>query len=211
MTAASPMQDSMHRHTIPADSPERVRWTDVFNRMSASSEIDSQWRAWEVARIQIPFDHLGVIEKYPTSIDQIIALDTQGNPIYNYGPQNGAHATRYSVLHPSQGVGSLEWMWRITVTSEGYNAPYLDRLVASLASLGHDIVEPWQHQSNGSELQWAHEQQIVVPSASLVRMFVCFRGPTSRFAVVAGGRLVGFTQQGGHKSAAVVSANTRSG
>lgn len=211
MTAESRVQDGMHRYTIPADDPERVRWTDSFNKVSVSSAIDANWRAWEVSRVHVPFNHVGVLEKYPTSIDQVIALDTQGNPIYSFGPQNGAHATRYSVLHPTQGVGSLEWMWRITVTSEGHNAPYLERLVASLANLGRDVVEPWQHQSNGSELNWAHEQQVIVPSASVVRMFVCFRGPVDRFAIVAGGRLSGYVQQGGHEAAAANSATRRTG
>lgn len=212
ISAASSEQDAWHRHGYAAESPERIRWTEAFTRVEiAAASIDTRWRAWEVARLAIPFNSVGILEKYPTSIDSIVALDVNGNPIFSFGPQNGAQATRYSVLHPTPGVGSLEWMWRITIMSEGHNAPNIARAVGFLGELGRDVVEPWQHQSNGSDLSWADEQQIVLPSASIVRMFVLFRGPANRFAVVAGGRMTGFIQQSGHIGAAMRSVQLRSG
>lgn len=209
---ADPRQDNDNAYANPAAAPERIQWFDAFDRVRIEAdEIDTLWRSWEVARFVVPTNAMASIDKHPTSIDSVVALNDVGNPIFAYGPQNGRLATVESLLHPTPGVGSLEWRWHLTAINQGYSSDTPAALVGSLASLGRDLVEPWRHQSNGADVVWAARQQILVGASSLVRLFIQLRGPTDRFTVQAGARLSGYVQQGGHLGAALLDATRRTG
>jgi hypothetical protein len=204
--------DELSVYSNPAASAEAVRWFDKFNHIElAGDEIDGIWRAWELARFVTDVNGVGILEKMPTSIDSVVALDAGGGPIFAYGPQNGALATRKSLLHPTPGVGSLEWRFRLTGINMGPNSDTPTRLAGSTAYLGTDLVEPWSHLSNGSDVVWSGRQQIVVGAVTLVRLFIQLRGPADRFTVQCGARLSGYLQSAGHLGVALFDATRRTG
>lgn len=212
LEADDTIQERQSIYANPGNDPERIQWFDAFNRIELSaSDITPTWRAWEIARFVIPSNFVGSIDKMPTSIDSVIALDGDGNPLYSYGPQNGQRATVESLLHPTPGVGRLEWRFRLTLINQGPTSDTPNRLAGSAAPLGLDIVEPWKHLSNGSDVVWAARQQIVCRAAALVRYFVEFRGPALRFTLQAGARLSGYVQSAGHMKSALLDVTRRTG
>jgi hypothetical protein len=183
---------------------------DRFGRVVISgAQIDSQWRAWELTRLSVPMGCAAILEKLPTSIDEIWALDDDGADLYSYGPQNSL-ATRTGLRHPDPTVGALEWQFAVTTTSEGWAEGQIARLSGSPFLPGSHLCEPWSDLRNGSAADYAGQQQIVCPSGSLVRIWVLFRAPQNRYRVQVGARISGYWQAAGKSGPAHLAVVNRS-
>ncbi len=193
----------------PGFAADAVDWQASFGAVDAAAAIRPYWQTWELSRVVVPSSSLGVIEQVATSIDSIEALDEDGFAIYSYGPQNGQRPTLGSVLHPTPGVGRLEWQFRVTLVNMGPNSQTPLPIVAGPEQQGRDLVDPFGNCSQGSDLVWGGQQQRVIASEALVRLFVMLRGPTGRFRARIGGRLAGFTQSAGDTARALANATRR--
>jgi hypothetical protein len=203
------------KHRDPALSGEAVDWAESFGLLTGGGAgqiaypIAPYWQVWEMARMVVPVGALGTLEKVVTAIDSVEALDDDGSVLFAYGPQNGARSTLDGLLHPTPGIGMLKWAFRVTNINMGPNSDTPLRVLNGRGPQGRDVLDPWSHLSNGSDITWAAEMQRTIQSASLIRVFAMLMGPRDRFRVRIGARLTGYTQSGGPMGRALCNATGR--
>lgn len=212
------LRDAATRHD-PALAAETIDWSDAFSSLTIGGymggfsprphAIIPTFKVWELARLIVPVNSLGVVEKVITAIDAVDALDENGDLLFAYGPQNGHKSTLEGLEHPDPAVQRLDWAWRVAINNMGPNSQTPPQTLNGTGPQGRELLDPWSHLGNGSDLNWADGMQRTIQAASIVRVFVLLRGAHSRWRVKAGARLVGFTQSAGQMSSAIASAMRR--
>lgn len=217
ISPASTELDDRNRYDSPYTAAETIRMVDVQRCIDIdAADIVPGGVAFELGRMYVPEGHIGVLEQIPTMLDQVVALDGGGTPIFDFGSLNGERLCRNELVHPDPLVTEpLTWQFSLLWTDwsdfpgsplapAAYSGP-----VAPSAVQGVAIVRPWSDARNGSQNRWAQDQQYFAPAGSVARYWVTFRGPTERFAVRVGARMQGFVQSGGRYGAALQNALSR--
>lgn len=217
ITPQSRELDDRNQYTTPYSAAEVIRMVDIQRCVDIDpSAVVPTGVSYELVRLVVPEGQVGVLEQIPTMLDQVVALDAGGVPIFDFGSLNGERLCRQQLDHPDPIVTEpLTWKWTLLWTDASdipgaaqqptpYSGP-----VAPSAVQGVTIGRPWTDARMGSQNRWAQDQQYLCPAGSVARYWVTFQGPTNRFGIRVGARLQGFTQNGGRHGAALQNVLTR--
>lgn len=217
INASSNDLDFRDQYAQPFAANEIIRKFDTQRCISIDPvNIVPPGVAYELVHWAIPTGAVGFIEQLPT-IFEVTALDANGIPIFTYGELNGENLCIDELVHPDPAVLiPLKWQFRLVYTdspssdSPARNAPlnYRSAISADLIG-GQNIIPPYSDLRYGHRSDWGKSEQYAFPSSSVIRYWVVFYGPTERFRVRIGGRLSGFWQLAGRRSAALDSVITR--
>lgn len=205
--------DDWEQYGDPTSSVERVRRFDKLHCTDIDpAAINPVGVAFELVRQRVDAVTIGVVQRIITTWS-VTALDDAGDPLFAYG-QNGLDMCVGRLLHPTAGVGSLTWDFRMVRRPKAWAsgaplAPYAGPVSPS-AIVGDDLVEPWTDLRYGSAATWGDDQYVLAPPDSEISLWLTVRGPTDRFLVErCGARLAGFTQRAGRRGAALCSVTNR--
>jgi len=208
-----PSTDDYEQFQNPLASGEIVRRFDRLHCVDVDeADIVPGGTAFELVRFDVDHNTIGVLQRIVTTW-RVTALDDVGTPLFVFD-DNGQEACVDELVHPTAGVGSLTWTFRLTRTPKSwsgapptvaYRGPADPGAIA-----GTDTIEPWGDLRYGGAEYWGTEQYVLVEPGSTVTLWAVVSGATDRFRIDRfGARLAGYTQRCGRRGAALCSATNR--
>lgn len=209
--------DESDQYSNPSAASEAVQQFDIQRCVTVDpSDITLDGVLFEVLHWQVPSSSVGIVERLPTIFKSVTSLDAAGVEIFTHGNLNGLRPCVDSVPHSDALIASLQWRYFLTWTDRGSLQPVTVagtlgyRGPVGLGQLaGNNVLPPWNDLRYGHNANQGSYEQWIFPPGCLVRYWVQVFGPTDRFKVSLGARLVGFTQSCGRKGAALQSVLRR--
>lgn len=202
----------------PAAASEAIQQFDVQRCVAIDpSDITPDGVLFELVHWQIPASTVAIVERLPTILAEVTSLDAAGVEIFTHGNLNGLRPCVDSVPHSDALIASLRWKFYLTWTDRGSLQPVTTAgtlgyrgPVAPSQLAGNNVIPPWTDLRYGHNgIQSVVPSQWIFPPGCLIRYWVLVTGPTDRFKVRIGARLVGFNQSCGRKGAALQSVLRR--
>jgi hypothetical protein len=187
----------------PAGASEAVRWAEDTGPVVLPQFNDTEL-AWELARVTIPARGLGVLEQVAT----YLRVEAPGVS-FRTQPNTDPFTSQPFVDNDGN---TLAVRWRLVAPSLD-NRPRAAGIPGYAVPAGPDVSMPveWSDFRFAWGSRYTGDLRALVPGGSRqIRLFALVRitGP-GQWAVTVGGRLAGFTQQGGTRKAALTAALAR--
>ena len=207
-----------HRLTLPADSPERIRYFDELRCIDIDpGDIQESGTAFELVRVHLQKFGTGIVERLATVWDDVTALDEDGDPIFSFGPFLGTRPCRFPLVHPDPAAGELAVEFRLLVTevpdfadTQSVGLPaYVGPASPFAIPADDNLRTPWRDNRQGYVVRWADLLQYVTGLHSLARMWVILSGQPDRWRIRMGGRLSGYWNSAGPMGVALDQATRR--
>lgn len=209
--------DGSDQYANPAAASEVIQQWDIQRCVSvASSAITPDGVLFELLHWQVPAASVAIVERLPTILKEVTSLDGAGVPIFTHGSLNGSRPCVDSVPHANALIAPLQWRYFFTWTDRGSLQPVTTTGTLNYAGpvsinqlAGNNVIPPWNDLRYGHDANQGSIEQFIFPPGCLIRYWVLVTGPTDRFDVQIGARLVGFNQSCGRKGAALDSVLRR--
>jgi len=216
--AAADRRLSSHRHVLPADTPERIRYWDELRCVDLPPQrLVTTGTAFELVRVHLQKFGTGVVERISTIFDDVTALDGEGVPLFSFGPLPGNQPCILPLAHPDPAAGVLAVQFRLVVSelpdfSLGITAgvpPYQGPLPPAAIPSDENLRPPWSELRQGYDVLWSDLLQHVVGVDCLVRLWIIVFAQPNRWALRVGGRLAGYWNSAGRLGVALDAATRR--
>lgn len=209
--------DRGFERTFPASDPERLRYFDEVRCLDIDpAAIKLTGTSFELVRVHLQKYGAGVVERLVTIFDDVLALDGNGDPLFDFGPLLGLRPCRLPLVHPDPAAGTLAMEFRLLVTEvpgvsvrqgagfPGYQGP------VPPSSIPADVMlrTSWRDLRYAGT-RFADLLQYVTGANALVRLWVTFFAQPDRWRIRVGGRLGGYWNSAGRLGVARRSATQR--
>lgn len=217
LSQRSEVFDESDQYSNPAAASEAIEQWDIQRCVTiAQSLITPSGVVFELLHWQVPEAYVAIVERPPTILAEVTSLDANEVPIFTHGNLNGERPCVNSVPH-SGGIGDpLTWRYFLSYTDRGSLQPITTGGTLTFIGpttlggiAGNHVVPPWNDLRYGHNANQGSVEQFIFPPGCLIRYWVAVFGPTDKFFVKIGARLVGFNQSCGRKGAALESVLRR--
>lgn len=217
LDARSRVFDESDQFSNPSAASEAIQQFDIQRCVQVdNADLTPTGVLYELLHWVVPEGYVAVVERLPTILAEVTSLAVGGVPVFTHGNLNGERPCVDQVTHVDPLVAPLTWQYAFTWSDRASLQPVT---VASNLSfvgpaspnslIGEHVVPPWNDLRFGHNANQGSIEQFVFPPGSLIRYWVTAFGPTGRFDVRIGARLVGFLQSCGRKGAALDSVLRR--
>jgi hypothetical protein len=214
----------------PDSDNEVVQWQDSLHRVAVQLDPQPSALAWEIARMVCVLKGAGIIERINTwaritAIDPGTGADiwttelrAPSDSFVNFGGagQQSSAPFPFPLEHPVTPGNFLTIRWSLRVqpvSSIDYQAiPFLAAASAEGIPLGdryRHLPGDWDDMRYVWGSRFSEGHQFVFGGFSLVRLFATVNADSEHWRIQVAGRLVGFTQNSGHKGAVLANVTRR--